>query len=97
MTSTFIGLVLGWMRVRTGSVLPCIVMHAVHNGLLLSLTYWQEELARRHWEIQEELHLPIQWLALSALGIVVAGAMLLATTSPGIDRPRLAPRSGAGT
>ncbi len=81
MTSTFIGLVLGWVRVRTLSVLPCIVLHAVHNGLLLSLSYWQEELARSGWGLQEELHLPIQWLALSALGIIVGAGLLLAISA----------------
>ena len=81
MTSTFMGLVLGWVRVRTGSVLPCIVLHAVHNGLLLSLSYWREELARSRWAIQEEMHLPIQWLALSALGIIVGAGLLLATSA----------------
>ncbi len=81
LTSTFVGLVLGWVRVRTGSVLPCIVLHAVHNGLLLSLSYWQEELARSSWGIQEQTHLPIQWLALSALGIIVGAGLLLATSA----------------
>jgi ABC-2 type transport system permease protein/sodium transport system permease protein len=96
MTSTFIGLVLGWVRVRTGSVLPCIVLHAVHNGLLLSINHWQEELAAQGWGVEEQAHLPIEWLAMSALGIVVAGAILLATTSPRVDEPQFAPRSGAG-
>jgi ABC-2 type transport system permease protein/sodium transport system permease protein len=84
MTSTFIGLVLGWVRVRTGSVLPCIVLHAVHNGLLLSLSYWQEELAQSRWALQDEMHLPVEWLALSALGILIGAGLLLATsaTSP---------------
>ena len=47
MTTTFIGLVLGWVRVRSGSVLPCIVLHAVHNGLILSVNHWQKELAAK--------------------------------------------------
>jgi ABC-2 type transport system permease protein/sodium transport system permease protein len=81
LTSTFVGLVLGWVRVRTGSVLPCIVLHAVHNGLLLSLSYWQEELSRSRWGIQEETHLPIQWLSLSALGIIVGAGLLLASSA----------------
>jgi membrane protease YdiL (CAAX protease family) len=30
-----IGLVLGWMRVRSGSLYPGMVLHFVHNGLVL--------------------------------------------------------------
>lgn len=81
MTSTFLGLVLGWVRMRTGSVLPCMVLHAVHNGLLLSISYWQEELERSRWAIHEQMHLPIQWLAASALGILVGAGLLLAATA----------------
>jgi sodium transport system permease protein len=81
MTSTFIGLVLGWVRVRTGSVLPCIVLHAVHNGLMLSINHWQKELAERGWGVEEQAHLPIEWLAMSALGIGVGAGVLLAASA----------------
>lgn len=29
-----LGLILGWIRIRTGSVLACITGHAIHNGLV---------------------------------------------------------------
>jgi membrane protease YdiL (CAAX protease family) len=32
---TAFGIVLGWLRSRTASVLPCIVLHALFNGLAL--------------------------------------------------------------
>jgi uncharacterized protein len=36
-----LGLVLGWLRIRTGSILACITGHAIHNGLVfLSVTYY---------------------------------------------------------
>ncbi|MGC6515648.1 MAG: CPBP family intramembrane glutamic endopeptidase [Myxococcota bacterium] len=31
------GAVLGWIRLRTGSVVPCIVVHAVNNSLAVAL------------------------------------------------------------
>jgi sodium transport system permease protein len=34
----FVGLVLGWITVRTGSIFPCIAFHAVHNSLTMSLS-----------------------------------------------------------
>jgi ABC-2 type transport system permease protein/sodium transport system permease protein len=95
LTSTFLGLVLGWVRLRTGSVLPCMALHAVHNGFLLSVSYWRDELVARGWGIEEQTHLPIEWLALSALGIAVAVAFLYVTTPKEIDVLQLEPRSGA--
>lgn len=36
-----LGLILGWIRIRTGSVLACIAGHAIHNGLVfLSVVYY---------------------------------------------------------
>ena len=40
--ATFLlGLVLGWVRIRTGSILACIAGHAIHNGLIfLTVTFY---------------------------------------------------------
>ena len=45
--STFLGLVLGWVCWRTGSILPGILLHAVHNGLLLMAGFYMNELQAR--------------------------------------------------
>jgi ABC-2 type transport system permease protein/sodium transport system permease protein len=74
--STFLGLVLGWVRYRTGSVWPCILLHAVHNGLLLSITYWQDALQQRGIGVEEAVHLPATWL-LVAGGVAAVGVALL--------------------
>ena len=38
-----LGLILGWIRIRTGSVLACIAGHAIHNGLVfLSVFYYND-------------------------------------------------------
>lgn len=88
LASMFLGLVMGWVRLRAGSVVPCMLLHAVHNGLLLSIPYWQNELSAYGLGVEQQLHLPGQWLALSVLGIAAASAMLLATT-----RVQAAPRN----
>jgi ABC-2 type transport system permease protein/sodium transport system permease protein len=80
LTSTFLGLVLGYVRMRTGSIIPGIVLHMVHNGLLLTIAYWHEDLRASGWGLEEQQHLPIPWLALSALGVLVGAAILLITT-----------------
>jgi sodium transport system permease protein len=80
LASAFLGLVLGWVRLRTRSVWPCMVLHMLHNGLLLAISYWRPALEARGWGVAEQSHLPVAWLALAATGICVAGAMLVLST-----------------
>ncbi len=94
LTSTFLGLVLGWVRLRTQSVLPCMALHVVHNGLLLSVSYYEGALTARGWGVEERAHLPATWLAAAAVGIVIAGAILVATTRRATSVEG-EPRSGA--
>ena len=69
--STFLGLILGWVAWRTSSVVPGMLLHACHNGLLLTLGYYHEELTARGWGIQEQTHMPAAWLATAAVGVIV--------------------------
>jgi ABC-2 type transport system permease protein/sodium transport system permease protein len=80
LASTFLGGVLGWVRLRTGSILPGILLHAVHNGLLLTLAHHRHELVERRWGVAEREHLPVLWLTAAALGIALAVALIVATT-----------------
>jgi ABC-2 type transport system permease protein/sodium transport system permease protein len=80
LTSTFLGLVLGWVRMRTRSIVPGMLLHMLHNALLLSMPYWGEKLIAGDWGIEHQMHLPTLWLALSALGIVLGIATLLAAS-----------------
>jgi ABC-2 type transport system permease protein/sodium transport system permease protein len=80
LASTFLGLVLGWIRVRTASVLPSMLLHVLHNSLLLSILYYGEELVARGWHIEEQAHLPATWLAASAVVVALSTGMLIAAT-----------------
>jgi uncharacterized protein len=35
----FVGMVLAWVRERSGSIIPCMLLHAVQNGLVLLSIY----------------------------------------------------------
>jgi ABC-2 type transport system permease protein/sodium transport system permease protein len=90
LTSTFLGLVLGWVRLRTGSVIPCMVLHAVHNGLLLAITYWRDVLTAHGLDVEQQIHLPTTWLVLSAIGVLGATGIMLAATRNPFDRRAVA-------
>ena len=80
-TSTFLGLVLGWLCWRTGSIWPGVVTHTLHNGLLLSLAYWKDKLP---WgrEASDAGHLPAAWIAGAAvLTVVGMGLVYFASRS----------------
>jgi ABC-2 type transport system permease protein/sodium transport system permease protein len=76
--STFLGLVLGWLAWRSASVLPGIVLHACHNGLLVLLSIYQPRLEAAGWGVGEESHLPTAWLltaaAAAAMGVGLVAA-----------------------
>ncbi len=78
--STFLGLLLGWVAHRTGSVLPCMLLHTLHNGLLLTIAYFREELAEQGLGTQLQRHLPAGWQALSIAGLALAATLLVAAT-----------------
>jgi ABC-2 type transport system permease protein/sodium transport system permease protein len=90
--SALLGVVLGWVCWRTGSVVPGILLHAAHNGLLVLLAYYEPRLAERGWQASAEAHLPAGLLLASALGAALGAAWV--KWSAVRDEP-LAPAEGA--
>jgi len=80
LTSTFLGGVLGWVRLRSRSVFPAMLLHATLNSLLLTMAHYREAIIARGWNLEDARHLPAPWLVGAAIGIVVAIALLKAST-----------------
>jgi ABC-2 type transport system permease protein/sodium transport system permease protein len=82
-----LGWLLAWLAWRTHSLIPGMLVHAGHNGLLFSLVYFEEHLRRAGFGIDEQRHLPVSWLiagfAATGLGI----AMVHWTQKPPSDAP----------
>jgi ABC-2 type transport system permease protein/sodium transport system permease protein len=78
--SSFLGIVLGWVCLRTGSSLPGMLLHALHNGLLLTIIYYRDELLARGWGVEEQSHMPAGWLIASALGVVIGLTVMAMAT-----------------
>ncbi len=76
--STFLGLVLGWVCYRSGSVWPGMLLHACHNSLMLSMGYYQDYLEAWGWNLEgQDGHLPKTWIAAACLGAFVGGLLVL--------------------
>ena len=75
--STLLGLFLGWIAWRTGSVLPGMVMHLVHNALLELVGRYHEQLEFLGADFRDQTHLPATWLitatAITLLGLAIVG------------------------
>jgi ABC-2 type transport system permease protein/sodium transport system permease protein len=72
LVSTLMGFLLGWVAWRTGSVLPGMLLHGCHNGLLILLTYGQPSAAAEPG-IPE--HHP--WYLLAGAAVVVPVGLFL--------------------
>ena len=69
--TTFMGLILAFVALRTGSLWPGIVLHALHNGLLLSAGHFSEQIKSLEILNDKETHLPQPWLIGGSLALLV--------------------------
>jgi ABC-2 type transport system permease protein/sodium transport system permease protein len=74
--SCLMGLVLGWVCVTTRSLLPGIVLHSVHNGLLLASGNFEDELSKLGLGMENQQHLPAQWIGGAAVVALVGFAIM---------------------
>jgi len=78
--STLMGLLLGWVSLRTGSMVTTAIMHGIHNSTLLIMAHKRDELANWTVTAAEQSHLPTTWIIASAIGIVVGVSWIWLTT-----------------
>jgi sodium transport system permease protein len=85
--SLLLGIVLGWVCWKTGSVWPGMLLHALNNGCVVLLGYYQSHLVGIGWLGEGQEHLPVSWLTIAALG-GVAGIVWMARWGRGrFNRP----------
>lgn len=72
--SIYLGVALGWLAWRSGSLWPSMLLHACNNGLLLLVTIYAPELEQAGFGVEEESHLPIRlFLAATATAVIGIG------------------------
>jgi sodium transport system permease protein len=87
--SFLLGLLLGWICYLSGSVYPGMVLHIVHNSVLVLLGYYQDWLAERGWLGSGADHLPLGLL----LGAGLLSAAGLAWLAWSASRPTSEPEA----
>ncbi len=70
-----LGLAIGYVAIRTGSLLPGILLHTLHNGLVFSMSrFTEQDLAK--WFGDDTKHIPIAWLCGGGLAMATGVAVL---------------------
>ncbi len=81
--TTIMGIILGWVCFRTGSVLPGMILHGIHNAMTLSVSYLRDDLIEWGWITADQQNVPVAILG-GGMVLTVFGASLLLLRS----RPR---------
>src|SRR5262249_41029667 len=76
LVTTLLGLLLGWVCWRTGSIFPGVLLHVCHNTLGALTEIYQGELAGLGWDVGAQGPLPWTWLA-GAVVAATVGALLV--------------------
>ncbi len=75
--TTLIGILLAVIALRTHSIWPGMIFHAIHNGLQFTLNHYRDQLAKWDYTVEEGAHLPTSWLIAGAVGTVAGFSLLM--------------------
>ncbi|MCH2200448.1 MAG: ABC transporter permease subunit [Fuerstiella sp.] len=79
--SSIMGIILGITLERSGSVFPGMLLHTIHNGLLLCVVHYKTQLEQLGVGLEQRSHLPPEWLT-ATFFVAIAAAYLLWRTKP---------------
>ncbi len=86
--TAMMGVFLGWIAWRTGSVYPGMALHFVHNGFLNLVAINKDKLAYLGIAEDNTSHLPITWLvAASAIALIGMGIVAWSTKQRSVSGP----------
>lgn len=84
-TTFLMGVVLGWLAHASGSVLPGMLLHVLHNSVIVLAGYSEPRLIESGWLREGQVHAPL-WLLAATAVLALVGLGLLAWA----ERRRLA-------
>jgi uncharacterized protein len=82
----FLGVVFGWFYLRTGSVLLCVIAHAINNGLFLVMWLLPTEIPGLTGA-PDPVNLEFQplWLDTAGLALLLAGVWIFRKATPSTE------------
>jgi ABC-2 type transport system permease protein/sodium transport system permease protein len=86
--TTVLGLAFAGLTIATGSIIPGMLVHGLHNAALFSLTYYKDTVESWSWFPKTSDHLPTAWW-LTGLVAIVAGSALVVWSTRGSRKERV--------
>jgi membrane protease YdiL (CAAX protease family)/ABC-type Na+ efflux pump permease subunit len=80
--TTVMGVVLGWVCYRSGSVIPSILLHALHNTITVSFAWFRDELVEKNLIAADQSSVPLAALVAGLLCVGLGVALLLVQRLP---------------
>jgi len=75
--STIIGLILGLLFYKSGSIWPGILLHTIHNGLIMTASHYPDLFGGESVGAADQIgHLPWTWIA-GSIPLVILGLVLV--------------------
>jgi ABC-2 type transport system permease protein/sodium transport system permease protein len=78
--TTLLGLILGWIAYRSGSVWPGVLTHLTHNALLVLAAKYSEQLQFLGEGFDDQKHLPVTWFVSLVVVAAVGGLIVWGVT-----------------
>ncbi len=79
--TTLVGIVLGYLAYKSDSILPGVILHAIHNAAVSFLAYYQPRLSEYSWFPGESDPVPGIWVV-AAVVVATIGLLLVVTSRP---------------
>lgn len=80
--STLVGIMLGYLAYKSDSIIPGIVLHSLHNAIVIFLAYFEPQLRKLDWFPGKDDPIPLQWVVCGCLVTVVGIALIYLTKRP---------------
>jgi len=77
-----LGGLLAWLAWRSNSLIPGILVHAFHNGLLFTIARYEDALRESGWGIDDQRNLPIAWIGSGIVAFAIGMAYIVWVTKP---------------
>ncbi len=74
--TTMMGIFIGWVSSRTGSVYTGMLIHFIYNGFINLVMRFQDQLKFLNFEGGDKAHLPPSWIAVACV-LVTVGTVLV--------------------
>jgi len=91
--TTLVGLMLGYLAYKSDSILPGIVLHCIHNAIVIFAAYFEPQLRAFSWFPGKDDPIPLQWVLVGGLVVAIGIVLIYVSKRPSEVQPPRQPES----